>query len=101
MLGDAHGIEDGGRLTGGEQPGRCCSQISAMRQRLISRGLATMSLPPPRRALLISTPMTGWAVVVLVPMARIQEASPISPMELVMAPLPKLVARPATAGAWW
>ncbi len=36
---------------------------------------------------------------VLVPMARIQPASLISPMGLVMAPLPKLVARPATVGA--
>jgi hypothetical protein len=47
---------------------------------------------------LTSTPMTGCAVVVLVPIARMQEALPISPMELVMAPLPKLVARPATVG---
>jgi hypothetical protein len=33
-----------------------------------------------------------------VPMAKMHPASPISSMEFVMEPLPKLVARPATVG---
>jgi hypothetical protein len=43
-------------------------------------------------------PIMGWASVVLVPIASMHFASGISLMELVIAPLPKVVARPATVG---
>ena len=57
-----------------------------------------MSLPPFFCAFGISSAMTGCASVVLVPIARMQAASPISLIELVIAPLPKLAAKPATVG---
>ena len=40
--------------------------------------------------------MTGWASVVLEPMMNIVSDPLISAMEFVIAPLPKLAARPAT-----
>ena len=58
-----------------------------------------MSLAPLSTALLTWRAITGWSSVVLVPMAKTHPASPISSIELVIAPLPKLVARPATVGA--
>src|SRR5574341_1030343 len=62
------------------------------------RGSATMSLAPrwrlARRTLM---PMTGCCSVVLLPMIKIQRLSWVmSRIELVIAPLPKLVTRPVT-----
>ena len=62
------------------------------------RGLATISLVPRRTACFTSKPITGWVSVVFEPMLIMQAASAISPRELVMAPEPKVVARPATVG---
>ena len=81
-------------------PGWCRKKIPANRHRSISLGLATISFAPFRTAFFICSPIIGWASVVLVPMAKIQAASLISLMELVIAPLPKLCAKPATVGAW-
>ena len=58
-----------------------------------------MSLAPFLTALLTSSPITGWLSVVLVPMARMQAASLISPIELVMALLPKAMSRATIVGA--
>ena len=49
-----------------------------------------------RTAALTSRAMTGWFSVVLEPITKMQSAFRISPMELVIAPLPKAIARPAT-----
>lgn len=57
-----------------------------------------MSLAPRRTARFTSSPMMGWAHVVFVPMARMHFELARSEMGLVIAPLPKLVARPATVG---
>jgi len=76
--------------------GRC---KSAKLTRSTSCGLATISFAPLRTAFLIWYPIIGWASVVLVPIARIHLASPISAIELVIAPEPSAMARPATVGA--
>ena len=47
-------------------------------------------------AALTSRAITGWFSVVFEPMTKMQSAFLISAMELVMAPLPKAIARPAT-----
>ena len=53
-------------------------------------------LPVFRTAFLTSKAMTGWFSVVLEPMTKMQSALDISSMELVIAPLPNAIARPAT-----
>ena len=63
----------------------------------ISRGSMTMSFAPRlRTARLTYIPMMGWFSVVLVPVARITSANSISSIALVIAPLPKEAASPAT-----
>ena len=57
-----------------------------------------MSFVPFLTALLTCLPIIGCAAVVLLPMTKMQAAFPISEMEFVMAPLPRLAARPATVG---
>ena len=53
---------------------------------------------PARIDRMTCSPMMGCAAVVLVPIARMQRASPRSFDELVIAPLPKLCTSPATDG---
>ena len=62
------------------------------------RGSATISLAPRRRAARrILIPMTGCCSVVLLPMMKMHPlCSVMSRIELVIAPLPKLVTRPVT-----
>ena len=66
-----------------------------------------MRVAPLRTARFISMAMMGWASVVLEPMTKSRSASRISWMELVIAPAPNIVTRPATVGAcqvaahWW
>ena len=55
-----------------------------------------MSLAPFSLALKIRLAIRGWHAVVLEPITKIQAASSISAMELVMAPLPNAAARPTT-----
>ena len=74
-------------------------QRSASRTKSTSMGLATMSLAPLRTARRTFIARTGWASVALVPMARMHLAFLKSSMLLVIAPLPNVVARPATVGA--
>ena len=57
-----------------------------------------VSMAPFFTALFICKASTGCATVVLVPMANMHLQSAISPIELVMAPLPNEVTRPATVG---
>jgi hypothetical protein len=64
----------------------------------MARGSMTMSLAPLRAAASILSPMMGCYSVVLEPTMRMTSASSRSSIELVMAPLPKAVARPATVG---
>ena len=79
-------------------PGRCCRKTSATSQSSIRFGLATISFAPLLLAFFTRRLITGWAWVVFVPMAKMQAASAISLTELVMAPLPNVVASPATVG---
>ena len=66
-----------------------------------------MSFAPRLAARFISIAMMGWASVVLDPMTNIRSVSRISGIELVIAPAPNMVTRPATVGAchvaahWW
>ena len=55
-----------------------------------------MSRAPFSLALKMRREIKGWQAVVLEPITKIQPASSISAMELVMAPLPKAAASPAT-----
>ena len=72
-----------------------------MPAREIRRGSATISLVPPEAtAWRIRMPITGWHSVVLEPMTRMTGVWRSSSMQLVMAPLPKALARPATVEAW-
>ena len=57
-----------------------------------------MSLPPSRWQRMSLMPTMGWATVVLEPITNRQPARASSSNELVMAPLPNEVARPATVG---
>ena len=62
----------------------------------ILRGSATITLAPLALARKTRVAIRGWATLVLEPMMKIQSAFSISAMELVMAPLPKEAASPAT-----
>jgi hypothetical protein len=72
--------------------------MSAIRRISVRLGSAAISFAPRVIARLICLPIMGWVAVALLPMTKIQAASPISEIEFVMAPLPKVVARPATVG---
>ncbi len=63
------------------------------------RGSTTMSSAPFMTAFLTKVAATGWASVMLEPMTRNILAFANSAKELVIAPEPKVVARPATVGA--
>ena len=80
-------------------PGRSFRWRSAIVVIQIERGSATTSLAPRRLARFISMAMIGCASVVLLPVTKRKSASRISPIELVIAPAPKVVTRPATVGA--
>ena len=77
--------------------GRCIVANSVMAMR---RGSTTMILAPRRHAFFISRAITGCASVVFEPMISRHSQFWISPMELVIAPLPNDSASPATVGAW-
>ena len=65
------------------------------------RGSATISFAPfLATASLMARPITGCASVVFEPMTKMQPACLISSMELVIAPEPNALARPATVEAW-
>ena len=65
------------------------------------RGSATISrVLPEATAWRIRMPITGWHSVVLEPMTKMTGVRRSSSMLLVMAPLPKARARPATVEAW-
>jgi len=62
-------------------------------------GSATMRRAPCfSTAALMRMATMGWASVVFEPMTKMASAPSSSSMELVMAPLPKEAARPATVG---
>jgi len=77
-------------------PGLCRSQRVANLTSGILRGSATISLAPLRTAFFMRSAMIGWFSVVLEPMTKSASLSSISAIELVMAPEPNAVARPAT-----
>ncbi len=63
----------------------------------ISRGSSRIRRAPNlRTARFISRPMTGWASVVLEPVTNSRSASTMLAMASVIAPEPRVVARPAT-----
>ena len=80
-------------------PGLSGRYQSAMSASQMRRGSATASLAPRPTARFISMAMTGCASVVLEPMTKRKSASRISGIELVIAPAPYVVTRPATVGA--
>ncbi len=64
---------------------------------VMRRGSTTMSCLPFRcTARLTTLEMTGWFSDVLEPVIRMTSACSMSPMVLVIAPLPNAAARPAT-----
>ncbi len=78
-------------------PGRGRSQMCANLTSSTLRGSMMMSLARWRStARLTIRPMMGWFSAVFEPVMRMQSVFSISDMEFVIAPLPKLAARPAT-----
>jgi hypothetical protein len=82
------------------EPGRCCTARSAWVASWMRRGSATRSRAPLALARMIRRATRGWHSVVLEPMTRMQAACSRSSRELVMAPLPRVAARPATVELW-
>lgn len=60
------------------------------------RGSATSRVAPFSLARKMRRATRGWQAVVLEPVTKMQAASSISAMELVIAPLPKAAVRPTT-----
>ena len=84
-------------MRGMSVPGICLSHSLAYFTSPWRRGSTTIrSLFLKRAARLMRAAMTGWFSLVLEPITRMQSASSSSAMELVIAPEPKLAARPAT-----
>ena len=81
-------------------PGRCCMWTSARRASQVWRGSDTINFAPRRNARFISNPKIGCASVGFAPMRNNTLQSLISAVLLVIAPLPKLSANPATVCAW-
>ena len=81
------------------EPTLIWAKISAFLASACFLGSATMSFAPFFKARFTKYEATGWASVMLVPMRKNSRAFSNSPKELVIAPEPKVVARPATVGA--
>ena len=82
-------------------PGLICRCRAASFVRSIFLGSTTISFVPRLTARRIWVPTTGWASVGLEPTRRITSTSPvISAMGLVMAPEPRVMARPVTDAEW-
>ena len=82
------------------EPGLCRMYTSACFASSVSRGSATISRAPRRWASNMRMPMIGWHSVVLVPIAKMGIAGPMSCsslMVLVIAPEPNAVPRPDTS----
>src|SRR3989304_3908141 len=70
--------------------------MSALEDVRVNRGSTLISLAPLSFALFIQVKDAGWFSAGLHPMARMQSALAISFQWLVIAPRPKLAAKPAT-----
>ena len=84
--------------TGMSVPIRSCTCLLAQCVNSIFRGSITTRLAPLRTAFFMRSDMTGCASVVLDPITRSMSAPAISSIELLIAPLPTMTARPATVG---
>jgi hypothetical protein len=80
-------------------PGRSWRNTSANFTSGTRRGSAMMIFAPRRRALIIRFAITGCVSLVFEPTIRMTSRFSISWTEFVIAPEPKMAARPATVGA--